>query len=149
MNWTIERVERLTTMWAEGLSGGQIAAELGDVSRNAVIGKAHRLKLAKRMNVAMPRAKPEPRIHKRQRFREVKPLFEELRDNPPTVDEAKLIAELCAQPNEIQGCTLMELTEKTCRWPLWDDVVSDQYCGAKPVVGSSYCPVHSKKAWRR
>lgn len=45
MNWTDERVERLKKLWAEGLSASQIAAQLGGVSRNAVIGKVHRLNL--------------------------------------------------------------------------------------------------------
>src|SRR6218665_1072362 len=45
MNWTDERVEKLKRLWAEGLSASQIAAQLGGVSRNAVIGKVHRLSL--------------------------------------------------------------------------------------------------------
>lgn len=45
MNWTDERVEKLKKLWAEGLSASQIAAQLGGVSRNAVIGKVHRLSL--------------------------------------------------------------------------------------------------------
>ena len=48
MNWTDERVEALKTLWAEGLSASQIAARLGGVTRNAVIGKVHRLKLSSR-----------------------------------------------------------------------------------------------------
>ena len=48
MNWTDERVELLKKLWAEGLSASQIAAQLGGVSRNAVIGKVHRLKLSSR-----------------------------------------------------------------------------------------------------
>ena len=48
MAWTDERVARLTKLWAEGLSASQIAADLGDVSRNAVIGKVHRLGLSGR-----------------------------------------------------------------------------------------------------
>lgn len=48
MNWTDERVEQLKKLWAEGLSASQIAAQLGGVSRNAVIGKVHRLKLSGR-----------------------------------------------------------------------------------------------------
>src|SRR5262245_40116267 len=48
MNWTDERVELLRKLWAEGLSASQIAAQLGGVSRNAVIGKVHRLKLSSR-----------------------------------------------------------------------------------------------------
>ncbi|WP_244661514.1 GcrA family cell cycle regulator [Mesorhizobium huakuii] len=46
MNWTDERVELLRKLWSEGLSASQIAAQLGGVSRNAVIGKVHRLKLS-------------------------------------------------------------------------------------------------------
>ena len=46
MNWTDERVEMLKKLWSEGLSASQIAAQLGNVTRNAVIGKVHRLKLA-------------------------------------------------------------------------------------------------------
>jgi GcrA cell cycle regulator len=45
MNWTDERVEKLKKLWADGLSASQIAAQLGGVSRNAVIGKVHRLNL--------------------------------------------------------------------------------------------------------
>ena len=45
MNWTDERVEKLKKLWSEGLSASQIAAQLGGVSRNAVIGKVHRLNL--------------------------------------------------------------------------------------------------------
>ena len=48
MNWTDERVELLRKLWSEGLSASQIAAQLGGVSRNAVIGKVHRLKLSGR-----------------------------------------------------------------------------------------------------
>ena len=48
MNWTDERVEMLKKLWADGLSASQIAAQLGGVSRNAVIGKAHRLGLKSR-----------------------------------------------------------------------------------------------------
>ncbi|MTI18765.1 GcrA cell cycle regulator [Rhodobacteraceae bacterium RKSG542] len=57
MSWTTERVELLTKLWAEGLSASQIAAELGNVTRNAVIGKVHRLGLSGRTKSA-PAAKP-------------------------------------------------------------------------------------------
>ena len=59
MNWTDERVELLKKLWNEGLSASQIAAQLGGVSRNAVIGKVHRLKLSGRgkTTTAAPRSK--------------------------------------------------------------------------------------------
>ena len=59
MNWTDERVELLRKLWSEGLSASQIAAQLGSVTRNAVIGKVHRLKLSSRgrTTAAAPRQK--------------------------------------------------------------------------------------------
>ncbi len=61
MNWTDERVELLSKLWGEGLSASQIAAQLGGVSRNAVIGKVHRLKLSNRGRAAAaPAAKKKP-----------------------------------------------------------------------------------------
>ena len=58
MQWTPERVEMLTRLWAEGLSARQIAAKLGGVTRNAVIGKAHRLNLQR--GAPLPEPQPEP-----------------------------------------------------------------------------------------
>ncbi len=65
MEWTVERVDELTRMWAEGYSARQIAEMLGGVTRNAVIGKAHRLNLQRGVIVAPPvpvRPPPEPRV---------------------------------------------------------------------------------------
>jgi GcrA cell cycle regulator len=70
MSWTDERVETLKKMWGEGQSASQIAKELGGVTRNAVIGKVHRLGLSNRVGgkdedeVEAPAlaAKPEPRV---------------------------------------------------------------------------------------
>jgi GcrA cell cycle regulator len=60
MSWTDERIERLTKMWEGGATASQIADELGGVSRNAVIGKAHRLGLKARPSPVKPNDKPEP-----------------------------------------------------------------------------------------
>ncbi len=66
MSWTEERIERLRDLWTKGMTASQIAEELGGVSRNAVIGKAHRLDLQSRpspvkANDATPALKAEPR----------------------------------------------------------------------------------------
>jgi len=58
MSWTDERVERLKTLWSEGLSASQIAAELGAVTRNAVIGKVHRLGLSGRSKPQVQPSRP-------------------------------------------------------------------------------------------
>ena len=60
MSWTDERIERLTKMWEGGSTASQIAEELGGVSRNAVIGKAHRLGLKARPSPVKPNEVPEP-----------------------------------------------------------------------------------------
>jgi GcrA cell cycle regulator len=60
MSWTDERIEQLTKMWEGGATASQIAEELGAVSRNAVIGKAHRLGLKARPSPVKPNDKPEP-----------------------------------------------------------------------------------------
>jgi GcrA cell cycle regulator len=60
MTWTDERVETLKRMWTEGQSASQIAKELGGVTRNAVIGKVHRLGLSNRNGAPMPVARPRP-----------------------------------------------------------------------------------------
>ena len=57
--WTDERVELLKKLWTDGLSASQIAAELGNVTRNAVIGKVHRLGLSGRAKDAKPAARPQ------------------------------------------------------------------------------------------
>ena len=58
MNWTDERVELLKKLWADGLSASQIASQLGGVTRNAVIGKVHRLNLSGRAKPASNAARP-------------------------------------------------------------------------------------------
>jgi GcrA cell cycle regulator len=58
MSWTDERIERLTTLWTQGMTASQIAEELGGVSRNAVIGKAHRLGLQSRPSPVKPNEEP-------------------------------------------------------------------------------------------
>ena len=55
MSWTDERVELLKKLWSDGLSASQIAAELGGITRNAVIGKVHRLGLSGRAKSAVDR----------------------------------------------------------------------------------------------
>jgi len=77
MNWTDERVEQLKKLWAEGYSASQIAAQLGGVTRNAVIGKAHRLKLAGRI-------KAQPRLRK-----PAAPLIRPAADKQPQAEFAR------------------------------------------------------------
>lgn len=143
--WTDKRIEILKELWAQGLSGSAIAAELGEVTRNSVIGKVHRLGLAKRANPTNARATPTPfRKPRVQRFREVLPIPIEI-----TPGKATGQATLPERPGQV---TLMDLTSETCRWPLWSDANPEHlYCGA-PGAGMEnkrpYCPLHSRMAYR-
>jgi GcrA cell cycle regulator len=152
MTWTDERVEILKKLWAEGLSASRIATELGGVTRNAVIGKVHRLGLA-------ARAKSPPSAGSRPR--KARSHAQMLRVSRPSVRGNTALAhvfDLEAEPepelvdNVIplgQRRTLLELTEQTCRWPIGDPGHSDFFfCGGQTITGLPYCAYHSRVAYQ-
>lgn len=178
MNWTDERVELLRKLWAEGLSASQIAAQLGGVSRNAVIGKAHRLKLSGRGKTP----KVQPRMRKnsapasvaaarpRPAMAPVPPMQNGMMPGAPvrescvqTVGATALklefitdaVARVETQPEESvvvsisRRLGLLQLTENTCKWPVGDPLSEDFYfCGADTGEASPYCGYHSKIAFQ-
>ena len=141
MTWTDERVETLKKLWTEGLSASQIAAELGGITRNAVIGKVHRLGLsgrAKSPSSAAPRPrKARPHSHM---LRVSRP---SIRGNTALAQAYELEVEL--EPELVdnviplgQRRTLLELNEETCRWPIGDPGHPDFFfAAARP---SPACP---------
>lgn len=166
MNWTDERVEKLKRLWAEGLSASQIAAQLGGVSRNAVIGKVHRLSLpgrakaggnatnartAKRAPTA-PRAPAyAPRVATRTVARPVgaNMLKEEIEIEG--VEEMEIVPS--TSRNVIvpisRRLALTELTERTCKWPIGDPMKDDfHFCGCESSDSSPYCSYHAKLAYQ-
>jgi GcrA cell cycle regulator len=152
MSWTDERVEALKKLWSEGLSASHIAAELGGVTRNAVIGKVHRLGLAGRAkspSSAAPRPR-KPRAHGHV-----------LRVSRPSVRGNTALAhafelEVEAEPELVdnvipmgQRRTLLELTEATCHWPIGDPGQPDFFfCGGQTISGLPYCAYHSRVAYQ-
>src|SRR6201982_4145446 len=119
MTWTDERVESLKRMWGDGLSASQIAAELGGITRNAVIGKVHRLGLsgrAKSPSSSAPRVR-KPRTHMMRvprpsmRGNTALALAFEMEPEP----EPELIENIIPIG---QRRTLLELKEDTCRWAI-------------------------------
>jgi GcrA cell cycle regulator len=155
MTWTDERVELLKKLWADGLSASRIAAELGGVSRNSVIGKVHRLGLsgrAKSASASVPRQR-KPRVHHQHMMRIARP---GVRGNtalaPMPIYEADLEPEPQVIENIIpigQRCTILELTESTCRWPIGDPSAADFFfCGGKTLEGLPYCGYHSRIAYQ-
>lgn len=162
MTWTDERVELLKKLWSDGLSASQIAAELGGVTRNAVIGKVHRLGLSGREkpgsgNAAKPRkaapARPAPRPMAMPMFRgnaalalgEALPMAEPYR--LPAVAAVRVPVEIAFACAPV---TIMDLREGMCRWPLGDPTSAEfRFCGSKSAIaGTPYCPHHSGIAYQ-
>ena len=204
MSWTDERVETLKKMWAEGQSASQIAKELGGVTRNAVIGKVHRLGLSNRVGpgtpaedegtaasatttaapspaapakpAPAPRAvAPEPAPRPAPAAPAPQPVAAEptappmdsstitfsptapipLRKAiipagqplPPQPSANEISPEALASVREVEKrakkLTLMELTERTCKWPIGDPATEDfWFCGLPSVAGKPYCEAH-------
>lgn len=184
MSWTDERVELLKKMWNEGQSASQIAKELGGVTRNAVIGKVHRLGLSNRTQgeveapiaeTAAP-AEPEPVMAEPARpepakatapvedvtepdeadddeeeedapiaaRRQIVPAGQPL---PPQPSANEISAEALETVREVEKSskrlTLMELTERTCKWPIGDPASENfWFCGLPVQSGKPYCEAH-------
>ena len=180
MSWTDERVGTLKKMWGEGQSASQIAKELGGVTRNAVIGKVHRLGLSNRAGSgaaatkaapkdkpaaatkAPAKPKPAPKAAAPAPEKKEEP---ELDENgipisaarraiipagqplPPQPSANEISPEALAKVNEVEKTakklTLMELTEKTCKWPVGDPATEDfWFCGLAVQQGKPYCEAH-------
>jgi GcrA cell cycle regulator len=190
MSWTDERVETLKRMWAEGQSASQIAKELGGVTRNAVIGKVHRLGLSNRVGgkdddeapAAAPAAsarpepapmradaapqpaaqRPDPALQSPRATdrpasaapvsnvtplpvrKAIVPAGQPL---PPQPSLNEISPEALASVREVEKrarrLTLMELTERTCKWPIGDPATEDfWFCGLPSLPGKPYCEAH-------
>ncbi|MFK7940587.1 MAG: GcrA family cell cycle regulator [Roseovarius sp.] len=178
MSWSDDRVELLKKMWGEGQSASQIAKELGGVTRNAVIGKVHRLGLSNRSTggksgdaakAKSADAKPAPKAKAKPAKPAVKPASAapKAEETPAPVPQTRARAaiipagqRLPPQPsaNEIDPAALakvseiekkakrlnlMELTERTCKWPVGDPATDDfWFCGLPVQSGKPYCEAH-------
>ena len=181
MSWTDERVEMLRTMWSEGKSASQIAKELGGVTRNAVIGKVHRLGLSNRVGgvdrpddeadigafaeAPAPEPLPEPQAEqpagaagagRPATIREAPPAVRAKvagQPMPPQPAGSEISAEALANLAEVakkaRRLSLMQLTERTCKWPVGDPATDDfWFCGLSTVPGKPYCETHVAVAFQ-
>ncbi len=179
MSWTDERVERLKKLWMDGLSASQIANELGEgVTRNAVIGKVHRLKLSAR---AKPQnSTPRPRVANRPSApRRASSgggslggssgssggaMRRRVMTSAPTLgatalkpsEDMEIEIELpSAQVQELfipesERLDLLSLSENTCKWPIGDPMSPDFYfCGRHSEESRPYCEFHSRRAYHQ
>ena len=175
MSWTDERVETLKKMWGEGQSASQIAKELGGVTRNAVIGKVHRLGLSNRTTTSTAKSDAKPKAAKAEPKAKAAPKADaapkaatpiaEPTTPPPPPSRARRAIIPAGQPlppqpsaNEIspealakvsevekksKKIGLMELTERTCKWPVGDPATDDfWFCGLPVKAGKPYCEAH-------
>ena len=195
MSWTDERVETLKRMWGECKSASQIAKELGGVTRNAVIGKVHRLGLSNREeddSEAAPEAAPAPKVEAvKEEPRAAAPaappaappapaapvstvpsgalpnsstaasvlastggpiplrkaIVPAGQPLPPQPSANEISPEALASVREVEKraarLTLMELTERTCKWPIGDPATEEfWFCGLPSQAGKPYCEAH-------
>ncbi len=158
--WTDERVELLKKLWTDGLSASQIAAELGNVTLNAVIGKVHRLGLSGRAKDAKPNssaAAARPRKATRAPSAPA-PIPPQAHNNnvviapialqPITQEPAVFVEEDMAVPVS-ERVTIMDLRESMCRWPMGDPTKPEfRFCGARSITGLPYCTHHARIAYQ-
>ena len=154
MNWTEERVALLKRMWREGQSASQIAVALGGVSRNAVIGKVHRLQLSKRGRVvSAPARQKKPKLEAKKTVKVSKTNAQKaqaLATTTPVVTQEYVRPVL---PEVIvpisRRLKLAELTERTCKWPNGDPLHEDfAFCGNEADTKSPYCRYHARLAFQ-
>jgi GcrA cell cycle regulator len=141
--WTAERLELLKSRFEAGFSCREIAVDIG-VSRNAVIGKLSRLSLTREKNPAeRPRARKDPKKRRRLRTtpRQQYELLVALYADPQPMDEQPI--------QNGHRCSLLELSEARCRWPISTPGAEDFcFCGNTPVEGLPYCAGHTRLAYR-
>ena len=188
MAWSDERVDVLKKMWLEGNSASEIAKVLGNITRNAVIGKVHRLGLSNRdtnvsksgaitskVTKSVKRGRPPKKIDKEVKKRGRPQKLKEPRDFPEITDDKnksatslgnetrsndnklKVVSDLSEETlknllkveMKAKKISLMELTERTCKWPIGDPATDTfWFCGHESEPGKPYCKTHISIAFQ-
>ena len=187
MAWSDERVAILKKMWLEGSSASEIAKELGNITRNAVIGKVHRLGMSNRdtnnlksgsstsnAKKSVRRGRP-PKVNKEEKKRGRPHKLKDPGDFPGTLDgkekssasygkemrlddsKIKVVSDLSEETLQnilkvemkSKKISLMELTERTCKWPIGDPATNTfWFCGHESEPGKPYCKTHISIAFQ-
>ena len=135
MSWTDDRVALLKKLWGEGKTAAEIAKELGGVTRNAVIGKAHRLKLSNRVSPIQQNKKPAASVPKPQIAPQAK------------IQPKKILRE--TEQDNRKRIPLTDLKAGECRWPIGDPREKNfGFCGCKAISGLPYCLEHAHVAYQ-
>ena len=144
MAWTEERVEILKKLWAEGLSAAQIANKIGGVTRNAVIGKVHRLGLSGRATPAKPQRGCTPTPERKEVENGAAAPREEVKS---VIPEPEFIAPLVLDTGD--AATVATIQKNMCKWPIGDPARDDfHFCGQSTLSGKSYCAYHAHMAFQ-
>ncbi|PCI55280.1 MAG: gcrA cell cycle regulator family protein [Alphaproteobacteria bacterium] len=144
MSWTDDRVSILKKLWGDGHTAAEIAKKLGGVTRNAVIGKAHRLKLSNRVSPIQQNKKPANKNTQRKVVEKVKIVA------APSAVKMQPSAVVKDSPS-VSGTlySLLELKPRMCRWPSGDPREEQfGFCGETTISGIPYCEDHAKIAYQ-
>ncbi|MHC2108392.1 MULTISPECIES: GcrA family cell cycle regulator [unclassified Methylobacterium] len=156
LSWTDDRVALLRRLWEDGQSASKIAAQLGGVTRNAVIGKVHRLGLGGRARGAeeAPASTPTP---KAVEIETAIAVVETQAPEPVAIlahRPAPVFPTPAPAPEPValavsKRVTIMDLRESMCRWPLGDPTTPEfRFCGARSITGLPYCTHHAEIAYQ-
>lgn len=138
--WSDEEIQTLKVMWnEEGASASAIARALGTGrSRNAVLGRVHRMGLLDRPAVAARSRTPRPRpcVPVPPRAQALAPFAPVLEEDPLTLADGGHV-------------TILNISDRMCRWPIGDPSKTDfHFCGHSPKTDSPYCEAHARKAYQ-
>ena len=148
MGWTDERVDTLKKLWQDGLSASQIAKQLGGVTRNAVIGKVHRLGLSGRAIPSKP-ARPVFKAPRPQRAAAAAPSAPRRIAEPVEAEAAAPVPVPVRYVDEAPGsATVLTLGAHMCKWPIGDPSSDGfTFCGRRCSDGP-YCTEHARVAYQ-
>lgn len=158
MIWTSEKVQELKKLWESGLSTGEIGRMLG-VSKNAIVGKVHRLALEGRPSPIVSASKSDgdkKTVKKKTESKKVTPVKEATKATASKTTKKDIDAKVeSIEKKEIQapvkkeaGVALVDLTPTSCRWPEGDPKDPDfSFCGKEVVPGKIYCAEHCAVAY--
>ena len=161
MSWTEQKIQALKDMWGHGYSASEIAKHLGGLTRNAVIGKAHRLKLSSRLSPITKRENepgagmmtsdkaPIPVVKSSQKRVMLRPL-----PVVPTPSLAKVPTKETTFRSfdtikRSEGIAVTKAGDRHCRWPVGDPRSPDfRFCGCNAHDGMPYCIDHARVAYQ-
>jgi GcrA cell cycle regulator len=154
MAWTDDKVKILKKLWSEGLSASQIANRIGDVTRNAVIGKVHRLGLESRAksirssDLSVSQLKSSVVSVTYSGNLALKAIIDPIND-VISVGQSITQGFEAVQISPGEHVTILTLNENRCKWPIGDPSDADfHFCGHEPKSKAPYCTEHSKVAFK-